>query len=72
MQPAHPPEDETAPQNRQQPKPDPRPQHSAGERFLCSLRLNYCRSGPIRPTGGTPERQDAQKPASDTGHSAHQ
>lgn len=39
----------------------PRPQHPAGERFLCSLRLNCCRSGPIRPTGGTPERQNTQK-----------
>ena len=41
-------------------------QHPAGERFLCSLRLNRCRSGPIRPTSGTPERQNAQKSASNT------
>ena len=34
--------------------------------FLCSLRLNRCRSSLIRPTGGTLERQNAQKPVPDT------
>ena len=33
---------------------------------MCSLRLNCCRSGPIRPTGSTPEKQNAQKPVPDT------
>ena len=50
----------SAQQNRQQPKPDRGPSTPPGS-VLCSLRLNCCRSGPIRPTGGTHERQNAQK-----------
>ena len=51
--------------NRQSQTAAPVPRRGA---FLCSLRLNCCRSGPIRPTGGTPERRNTQKAPARTAH----